>query len=135
MSDKDLECFGMIALNNDIFLDYLWKGHTCALTYRIKWLKEKNIEKDDRYLLSSVNFYNSLLLKITYPLNLINVLITLLLTPLPFTCKFYTHCRICENRITTQSITVHFTDWFYIVSSISHHISISHIFNKYSREF
>ena len=59
MSDKDLECFGMIALNNDIFLDYLWKGHTCALTYRIKWLKEKNIEKDDTYfqVLTSIILY------------------------------------------------------------------------------
>ena len=28
MFDKDLECFGITVLSNDIFLEYLWKGIT-----------------------------------------------------------------------------------------------------------
>lgn len=45
MFHKDLEYFGIIVLNNDIFLEYLWKGHNCALTYRIKCLEEKSLRK------------------------------------------------------------------------------------------
>lgn len=45
MFHKDMEYFGIIVLSNDIFLEYLWKGHNCALTYRIKCLEEKTLRK------------------------------------------------------------------------------------------
>lgn len=90
MFDKDLECFGITVLSNDIFLEYLWKGIT-GFDIQNKMIKGKNIEKDDRYLLSKVNSYNSPLLKITYPS-------TSLMSLLP---DFLCHCCLHVSFILT----------------------------------